>query len=372
MKIIVLVSNDLVTDQRVKRTCSLLKEMGHEICVLGRLLPQSMDASLFGFPSRRFKLPWNKGFLFYASLNMTFLWYLLKHRFDLVWANDLDTLLPAVLVSKIKRKKIVYDSHEFYLGVPELKNRKFVAWVWKLIEKFSFKNLSWMITVNDSIARIYRRLYGIETLVIRNVPIRRDNLTPLSRKELGLPTDTFILIIQGRGINIERGVEEAILAMKWVHNALLLIIGDGDVFSYLPDLVKRNNLSDKVRIIPQMPPERLYHYTANADIGLTLDKPLSINYRCSLPNKLFDYIHAGLAVLSSDLYELRKIIYRYDVGLTISAHEPSHIGEKINYMLSDPARLSYWKKNARRAAAELHWDIEKIKLKEKLDEYFTL
>lgn len=371
MKVIMLVSNDLVTDQRVRRSCLLLQEMGHDVLVLGRLLPTSLNAKFFPFPSRRFKLPWNKGPLFYASLNILFFWYLLWKKFDVIWANDLDTLLPAILVAKIRSKKIVYDSHEFFTGVPELNNRRTVKKVWKLIEKISFKHLSWMITVNDSIARLYRKLYGIETLVIRNVPVKRELLNKLSRQDLGLPVDKFILILQGRGINVDRGVEEAILAMQWVEHALLLIIGNGDVFKILPAIIDKNNLHEKVRLIPEVPPEQLLHYTANADIGLTLDKPTSINYRCSLPNKIFDYLHAGLAVLSSDLYELRKIIRKYDVGLTMSSHDPSHIAERINYMLSNPLQLSHWKKNAKIAASELHWDNEKEKLKEKLYAYFN-
>jgi len=370
MKIIMLVSNDLVTDQRVKRSCLLLQEMGYEVFVLGRILPNSPSSLHLPYKHKRFRLLFHKGPLFYLHLNIVFFIYLLFQKFDVVWANDLDTLLPSVLAVSIKKKKIVYDSHEFFTGVPELNGRPLVRNIWTWIERFSMRKLTWMITVNDAIARLYRRLYGIDVLVIRNVPIRKKEFKPKSRIELNLPLDKYILLIQGRGINIDRGVEEAIEAMQWVNNAILYIIGNGDVFAKLPSLVEKFHLHKKVRIIPTLPPDELIHYTFNADVGLSLDKPTSINYRCSLPNKFFDYLHAGLAVLASDLYELQKLINTYQVGITIISHDPRHIAEKINFMLSDHSRLERWKENARKASLELHWDVEKIKLKEKLYEYF--
>lgn len=118
------------------------------------------------------------------------------------------------------------------------------------------------------------------------------------------------------------------------------------------------NLFDKVIFIPKQSYARLREYTANADIGLTIDKDTNLNYRFSLPNKLFDYIHSGLPVLASRLPEISRIIEKYKVGSFIENHDPQHIAEKINGMLADKQKMSEYKANATLATKELNWQNE--------------
>ena len=99
-------------------------------------------------------------------------------------------------------------------------------------------------------------------------------------------------------------------------------------------------------------------YTAVADAGLSLDKDMSINYRYSLPNKLFDYIYGGIPVLASDLPEVRKIVEGYDVGMIISSHDPVEIANALMKMIADTDSMARWKKNAIHASGELNWEKE--------------
>ncbi|MFP4472228.1 MAG: glycosyltransferase, partial [Bacteroidales bacterium] len=187
--------------------------------------------------------------------------------------------------------------------------------------------------------------------------------------ELGMPENRPVILLQGAGINIQRGAEELVEAMQYLDGVQLYIIGGGDVIGVLKRMQKDLSLEDKILFLPRMPFEELQHYTANADIGLSIDKDTNINYRYSLPNKLFDYINAGLPVLASPLIEVKNIIDTWHVGETIESHHPEHIAEKIRNMLNHPERLQAYRQNCLEASKTLNWQNEKQQLIEILKKY---
>jgi glycosyltransferase involved in cell wall biosynthesis len=354
--ITVLVSNDLQHDQRVAKVCATLLEMGFRITLVGRLLPDSKPFER-PYETRRFRLPFQTGALFYAALNVRLFFYLLFKRTDIIVANDLDTLLPAFLIARLKGRELVYDSHEYFTEAEGLTNRPLPKKVWLSIEGFIFPKLKHVITVNETIAGIYRALYHVPVHVVRNVPMLREEVVVASREALGLPTEKRIILLQGAYIDPDRGGMELAQSMEFLPDALLLIIGSGRDLENIKREVTKKNLEERVRFIAKVPFRELQQYTAVADVGVSLDKPLHLNYAYSLPNKLFDYIHAGLPVLVSDLPELRRIVEGYNLGRVVSRVEPREIATALQEMFSDE-NGGVWKLNALKAAKELNWQRE--------------
>ena len=357
-KAIVSVINDLVTDRRVHKTCMVLHEEGYEVTLVGRVLKDSLPLDKRLYKTHRMNLWFTKGVAFYAEFTIRLFFFLFKNKADLLVANDLDTLLPNYYFSKRRKCALIYDSHEIFCEVPELQQTPLKKKIWERLEKAVVPKLTYCITVNQSIANWFNQKYHTRFKVVRNIPDKITVDRIKTKAELNLPLDKKIILLQGAGINIQRGAEEAVDAMQYIHNAILLIIGGGDVIENLEFRIKNLELQSKVIMLPKMKPEELFHYTCNADIGLSLDKPTNINYQLSLPNKLFDYIQAGIPVLASPLTEIKTFIEKYKVGICIENHDAKHIADKLNYMLTS-TDYNTWKANTKIAAQENNWENEK-------------
>ena len=364
-KVILSVTNDLTSEQRVHKVCMFLESKGFDVLLLGRRRRKSIPLDKRSYKTKRMFLLFERGPVFYAEYNVRLFFYLLFHRADVLVSNDLDTLPANYLAARIRGAELVHDSHEYYTGVPELEGRPFVKKVWKRIEKYIFPKLRSVYTVNDSIAALYREEYGVDIKVVKNFPVLTDRsgFTAKTKKELGLPESKKIVLYQG-SVNMDRGLLEAIDAIQQVNDAVLLIVGDGDILEEVKGRVSALDLSEKVIFRKKVPFHELWNYTFHAHLGISLDKDSNINYKYSLPNKIFDFVHAGVPVLASDLVEIRKIFSRFDIGEMISTHDPAEIAKKINFMLNDMARRKAWTENVVLASRELCWQNEKKVLEE--------
>lgn len=356
-RIIISVTSDLCTDQRVHKVATTLSEMGFDVLLLGRQLPDSLPIER-NYKTKRLKLLFNEEVWFYMEYNIRLFFFLLFTKADVLLANDLDTLLPNFLVSKIKHKPLVYDSHEMFCEGPELQGRKFVQSVWRLIEKSILPKLKYAYTVSHSIANAYKNDYEVDFKVIRNIPKSESKTKEV--KHLNFD-DKKIILYQGV-MNPGRGLEEMIAAMPLIDNAVLLIIGFGKVEQELKELVKEKHLEDKVIFFGKVPFEQLLSYSKQADIGLLLERPLGLSFTYALPNKLFDYIHADLPIITSPLVEVKSIIQQYNIGKVVENYNAEYLAATINEMLSNIEQRNSWKQNIQEAKKELNWEKEEQKL----------
>ena len=322
---IVSVINDLVTDQRVNKSCLALQKAGYEVLLVGRKQRKSPPMDQRPYATHRMKLLFEKGPLFYAEYNIRLFFFLLFHRAHLLLSNDLDTILPNYCISRLKGSKMIFDSHEYFTETPELVNRPKVQRVWKRIEGYVVPNLDEMITVCDSIADLFRKKYGVNCHVIRNIPPRKALPPKGDKQALGLPTNKHLLVLQGSGINIQRGAEELVQSMQYLDDCFLMIIGGGDVLPILKQMVEDLKINERVRFFPRMPYQQMMAYTQLAELG---------------------------------------IIRQYDLGLFIENHEPATIAATIREALSDEARREQWQQNLALAAQDLCWEKEEQKLLE--------
>jgi len=362
---IVSVTNDLYTDNRVNKICLFLVEEGYDVILIGRLRKNSLPLAERIYKTKRMKLFFEKGPLFYASYNLRLFFYLLFQKTDVIVANDLDTLLANYMVKKFKSStKLVYDSHEYFTEVPELVQRPKIQRFWLRIEEAIFPKLNTIYTVNESIANLYEEKYKKEVQVVRNISPSWNPTNYLSKSELGIPENKFVLILQGAGINVDRGAEEAVEAMRYLNDTVLLIVGDGDIVIDLKKYVKEYDLLEKVFFFGKRPYNEMMQFTHNADLGLTLDKATNLNYKFSLPNKVFDYIHAGTPILSTKLIEIERVVVRNKVGILIEELTVRNLVEAIESLRANKNLLVELKENCQKAALVENWDHEKKVLKE--------
>ncbi len=355
-RICVSVSNDLICDNRVNKTCKSLVDYGLNVKLIGRAFKSSPLLPSRTYKCKRLSIIFKKNAIYYAELNLKLFFYLLFSKQDFLWANDLDTLLPNYLVAKLKKKPLIFDSHEHFTQVPELKDNPFAKKVWKAIEKHCIKGCDAIFTVCNPIKNYFKEEYNKESLVVRNIPPRiffKQETIPSSKKE-------NIIVWQG-AVNIERGLEELCEAMQWI-DAKLLIMGVGDIKSDLEKKVKTLQLEDKIHFLGRLPFEEMMNKTKSAKLAISIDKATNGNYAISLPNKIFEYIACSVPVLVSPLQEIKLIVEKYKTGEFLSSYNPQELAKQITNLLNDERKLDLIAENCKKAAEELCWENEEIQI----------
>lgn len=387
LRIIMAVTNDLVTDQRVDRSCMALTEAGCEVTLVGRNLPSSQPVTR-PYRTERMNLVFRKKAFFYAEYNLRLFLRLLFARTDVVYANDTDTLLACFFAARLRGKPLFFDAHEMFPEVPELVGRQRVKRFWERIEQYVLPKIARRdsmaaSTVCQSIADIYRERYGISMAVVRNVPMKHrvaagtQGSDTINKALKAVRKERKILLYQG-AVNVGRGIEAIMEAMPYLDECHLIVAGVGDKYDELRARAEKLDC-DNITFLGRLEPTVLRELTLHADLGLSLLENRGLNYFYSFPNRIADFVQASVPVLATDFPEIRRIVDGYHIGTLVepAPFDPqtcrSQWPEPVIMASIVRNALGYWstisdEEKERRfsaAAADLTWDNDKkILLKE--------
>jgi glycosyltransferase involved in cell wall biosynthesis len=279
-------------------------------------------------------------------------------RADLWIAHDLETLPTALRARAKLGGRVLYDSHEFFTDSPLTRGDEKR---WERVERRAIGQADAVMTVSGGIARLLAERYGIpEPEVLRNVPFAPQAAAgePVDlHRALSLPAGARIVLYLG-GIQQLRGLDVMVSAIAERDDLALVMMGPGSD-GYKRELeaqAARAGVADRIRFLPPVPPADIRRYALGADVGVVMhqgDRYLS--YRYALPNKLFDYLHAGLPVVVSDLPELGGVVREHEVGATCDAADPASIAAAIDRVTAEPGLRA----NVARAAPLYTWERER-------------
>jgi glycosyltransferase involved in cell wall biosynthesis len=346
-RIVFTVTNDLNFDQRMIRICTTLAEDGYQVTIIG--FKKKNSPPLVERPYRQIRLPIivERSKLMYADFWTKLFFYLLFIRVDILCAIDLDTILPVYYVSRLRKKKRIYDAHELFTELREVTTKPFAAKIWNWIERTTVPNFPGY-TVGDGCAAYFREKYGVDYKVVRSATVLRPVTIP--------PKKEKYILYQG-SVNIGRCFEELIPAMQRV-DAPLIICGEGNFYAEAIRIMKEHKLEDKVFFKGYIPPEKLRDYTLNAWVGITLFEPESQSNQRSLANRFFDYMHNGVPQLCANYYEYKKINQEFEICALIDDLKPETIAGALNRLLADEEYHQRLQDNCLRAREKYNWQQE--------------
>lgn len=309
-------------------------------------------------------------FFFYFRFALILLIELIRSRADIYFAEDFYTLPFVTILSRIKKAKVYYNSRELYAFLGGLRNRPILQWFVKSIEKIFIRKVDLVLTTGEMDSHFLENFYNISnTLLIRNIPLLKHPDAIIDfRAKYNLSSETLILLYQG--VLLEgRGIPLIFSAIKFLPETVLILLGDGEQRNNYERLASELNISNRVYFTGAIDQKELINYTAGGDIGLSLIENISVSYYHALPNKLFEYIMAGLPVLSSDLPQMKRIVETYRVGEAVNISDSNIFLETLKRWIDNPALIQEFKKKCTEAAKELNWQEEYNRVRTKLLEF---
>lgn len=351
---------------------SFVDVRGHNVQTSEELIG-GVEMKHVSVPDAFFATHFKKWAFFWSALMfLRGLFRLLQTPADVYHALDLPALPACYIAAKLHRKPCIYDAYELPLATHAVaslsKSRFFLRALLSPLLKVIVPDCAGIITVSPPIVEEFRNYYHCRNVtLIRNMPpYQVVSKSDRIRQYLGLDSHIRIALYQGY-LQPDRSLDTLIRAAPFLERDIVIVMMGEDrvgTQAQLEALIASERVSDRVKIVPPVPYAELLNWTASADIGLTVYAPdYSKNVQMMLPNKFFEYLMAGLPVLTSSLEAITEIVRTYEVGQIVSSLEPRNIAVAINTMLANRAALADMHYNALRAAQNsLCWEQEASKL----------
>ena len=275
---------------------------------------------------------------------------------DVFHSHDLNTLRVGAQCKKRTGALLVYDSHELQTERNRMTDKAREQAM--TLEGSLLPSVDAMIVASPSWVTWNKDLYsGLPdpTVTLLNVPEQTEiDMSADLRSELDIEPNQSIVIYQG-SIQENRGIEPAIEAVAMLDDVTLVVIGYGYHRPALETLVKDRDLDDRVLFFGPVPNDELISYSASADVGLANIVNSSVSYHTSLPNKLFEYVMAGIPVVGSDSPEIGRVIKEQHIGEVCDADDPVALAQAISAVLDDPAGYD---EALSTTSERYNWDVE--------------
>ncbi|MCW8810558.1 MAG: glycosyltransferase family 4 protein, partial [Ignavibacteriaceae bacterium] len=307
-----------------------------------------------------FKL--KKGFLS-ISFYLRFIWHiklkLITTKASIIFAEDIYTLPFIIILGKLKRAKIYYDSRELFGYLAALKDKKLKQTFWKWTQKIFIKKADYVIVTGAMDAEFLKKEFELKNiLLLRNLPrYYKPTLNLDLHSHLQIDIDKKIIFYQGVLLK-GRGIEKVFEVLKDLTDHVFVIAGGGEFEENYKKLASEMDLVDQVYFLGKLTQEDLPKVTASADVGVSLIENLSKSYYYALPNKLFEYIMAEVPVIVSNLPQMKEIIDKYDVGFVVEFDNKDELISAIKKLTEDSSLHESKKQNCHIASQELNWEKE--------------
>lgn len=354
------VTNDLTQDRRMQRIGESFVNNGWQFTLVGRKKRNSIALGEAGFKQRRLSCFFQKGPFFYLEINFRLLLYLIVCRPAIVYSVDLDTLSAGVIYKNLFGGQLIFDAHEYFEEVPELKGRPVIQWIWKRVAKWGIPHVDLAITVSDALAVELERQYQVHFKVIRNT--RNRPHSTVAAKKLSLP---FRMIYLGM-YNPGRGLEELIEAMAYLEECELWLAGSGPLESHLKRLAYEKKVTHSVIFNNFLTGQKIEEFIAEGHLGCNLLHAESKSYYYSLANKTFDYMQYGLPGLHMKLPAYQAIHEKFNCLVLLENLTVTAIVEKVKALMYDESRFRNLSENNLIAARHYHWESDTQSLIEEL------
>lgn len=354
--VIFALTGDVRRNSRALRQLRALAGLGCTIDVF-TFGPAAVDPFEPGIRLHVLEKPSGSGPAFFARVDRLFRHALQRRTARVYHASDLYVLPALADAARRQGARLVYDARELYPYVAATAGRPWVTAFWRLVEGRYARRADAVFTVSDRIAEAMAAAYDLpRPTVLYNAPPRQSvPPSPWLRARAGVSPGVPLLLHQGQ-LRADRGGERLVEAMRHVHGAVLVFLGDGSHRAALERRVAAAGLQARVRFVDPVPPDDLLPVTAGADVGLTMLEDTCLNHRYALPNKLFEYLVAGLPVLASDLPELRRVVAGYGVGMVVDPADGTALAAALQKVAEDTAARQAWAAQIPHVLETFGWD----------------